>query len=314
MFFVIKIDINKVLRMFDNTDDYRSIHVVIYLTVALLLCIVCVFSLSSASDSIDAYQGEKFTINDIEYEIISDTNYEVKVISAHGNLISGYDGGGIKHNGETYDLTCIGEGAFKNCTSLVSLTIPETVTTILSSAFYGCTGLKELTLPISLDAAYVSRSEVWEECENIENVTFTPGTGTGVDYGSMVFGEGHWFARLPWYISSASLTTVNFEQGITHIGNHLLHGCKKITSLSLPNTVTSIGNDAFSGCKSLKYIDIPDCIDSVGTDAFDGCPGKVHINKSEPESDEFLIWYVAIVESLITIVESGMFITYVLFF
>ena len=271
--------------MFDNTDDYRSIHVMIYLTVALLLCIVCVFTLSSVSDSTDAYQGEKFTINDIEYEIISDINHEVKVISAHGNLISGYDGSRIEHNGEIYDLTCIGEGAFKNCTSLVSLTIPETVTTILSSAFFGCTGLKELTVPISLDAAYVSGSKVWEECENIENVTFTPGTGTGVDYGSMVFDEGHWFARLPWNISSASLTTVNFEQGITHIGNHLLHGCEKITSLSLPNTVTSIGNDAFSGCLSLMYIDIPGSIDSVGTGAFHGCPGEVQINISEPTDE-----------------------------
>lgn len=40
--------------------------------------------------------------------------------------------------------------SFTNCTSLTSVTIPDTVTSIGDSAFEGCTALKEITLPASV--------------------------------------------------------------------------------------------------------------------------------------------------------------------
>ena len=44
-------------------------------------------------------------------------------------------------------VTTIGEYAFKNCTSLVSVNIPSSVLSIGQDAFYGCTSLTNFTMP-----------------------------------------------------------------------------------------------------------------------------------------------------------------------
>ena len=47
-------------------------------------------------------------------------------------------------------VTGIGNGAFSACTSLVSVTIPDTVITIGEGAFGGCSGLQSITIPNSV--------------------------------------------------------------------------------------------------------------------------------------------------------------------
>lgn len=42
-------------------------------------------------------------------------------------------------------ITTIGDSAFYNCTSLASITIPNSVTSIGQSAFYGCSSLTSVT-------------------------------------------------------------------------------------------------------------------------------------------------------------------------
>lgn len=49
-----------------------------------------------------------------------------------------------------YSVTSIGKYAFYNCTSLTSVTIPDSVTIIESAAFYGCSGLTSVTIPASV--------------------------------------------------------------------------------------------------------------------------------------------------------------------
>lgn len=44
----------------------------------------------------------------------------------------------VEHEGVVYTVISIGDFAFYGCSSLTSITIPESVTTIGMSAFYGC--------------------------------------------------------------------------------------------------------------------------------------------------------------------------------
>ncbi|MBQ7910297.1 MAG: leucine-rich repeat domain-containing protein, partial [Clostridia bacterium] len=44
----------------------------------------------------------------------------------------------------------IGNYAFRNCTGLTSITVPDSVTSIDNYAFYGCTGLTSITIPESV--------------------------------------------------------------------------------------------------------------------------------------------------------------------
>ena len=46
-------------------------------------------------------------------------------------------------------VTSIGEGAFRKCTGLTSVTFPEGLTSIGGKAFYGCTRLTSVTVPDS---------------------------------------------------------------------------------------------------------------------------------------------------------------------
>ena len=132
--------------------------------------------------------------------------------------------------------------------------------------------MKEISIPISLNVAGLPLWETWDNCVNIEKVTFTPGNGVGYDYGNATSG-GYNESRTPWKISKNSLTTVIFDEGITHIGSYLLYECEKITSIVIPNTVTSIGESAFEDCTSLTDIALPDSVNDIGKDAFKDCPG-----------------------------------------
>ncbi|MBC2441404.1 leucine-rich repeat domain-containing protein, partial [Clostridium saccharobutylicum] len=47
-------------------------------------------------------------------------------------------------------VTSIGNSAFSRCSGLTSITIPSSVTSIGNSAFYGCSGLTSITIPSSV--------------------------------------------------------------------------------------------------------------------------------------------------------------------
>ena len=66
----------------------------------------------------------------------------------------------------------IGLGAFKNCTSLESIVIPDGVEEIVGSAFTGCTSLKSVTLPESLEEI---ESKAFEGCTSLKEITLPDG-------------------------------------------------------------------------------------------------------------------------------------------
>ena len=56
----------------------------------------------------------------------------------------------VTYNGNTYNVTSIGGYAFKECSGLTSVTIPNSVTSIGICAFDGCSGLTSVTIPNSV--------------------------------------------------------------------------------------------------------------------------------------------------------------------
>lgn len=65
-------------------------------------------------------------------------------------------------------VTSIGYDAFRNCSALTSVSIPDTVTAIGEWAFKGCTSLKNITIP---DGVTTIAAWAFEECLNLKTVT-----------------------------------------------------------------------------------------------------------------------------------------------
>ena len=127
-------------------------------------------------------------------------------------------------------VTSIGNSAFKNCSSLQSVTISDSVTSIGDWAFSDCSSLQSVTIPDS-----VTRIGNWVflNCSSLQSVII-PDSVTSI--GDLVFN------------GCSSLYSVTIPDSVTSIGNRAFEGCSSLQSVTIPNSVTSIGNDAFAWC------------------------------------------------------------------
>ena len=146
-----------------------------------------------------------------------------------------------------YKIPC-GWGVFSDCTSLTSVTIPDSVTTIGWTAFDGCTSLTSVTIPDSVTSIGYS---AFSGCTSL--------TGIGVDdnnpnYSSDMYGV--LFNKDKTVLIQAPGKIIEFiiPNSVTEIYEHAFYKCTSLTSVSIPDSVTKIGSDAFSGCISLTDV------------------------------------------------------------
>ena len=118
----------------------------LHLLTALAVWLTCALA-ASAADTYD------FTYNNLQYVITSSTTAKV-VGHVLASPSGGYTISGAATNSETgtgYRVTEIGEGAFKNCDKITSITIADNVLTIGKNAFAGCSGMTSVILPNTLN-------------------------------------------------------------------------------------------------------------------------------------------------------------------
>ena len=92
--------------------------------------------------------AEEFTLGKLNFKTLSDT--EVELVGADKGITNIDLNSPITDQGKSYSVTSIGWGAFHNCSSLTSITIPESVTSIEDFAFDGCSSLTSITIPNSV--------------------------------------------------------------------------------------------------------------------------------------------------------------------
>ena len=267
-----------------------SLLVAVCMMITMLpLSAVTAFAADTSTDPEDSYKGYKYayTVNGGNATITkflgpdastkSTGSYKIEIPSELGNC----------------PVTAIGEDAFRGCSALTEVTIPQSVTSIGDSAFAGCHNLNSLTIndaatsigsraftecPLATKLSLGKKittigDDAFYDCRELNNVTI-PQSVTSIGYEA--------------FCQCIHLKTLSFgENGeniktnIETIGDDAFYYCIELESVTIPQSVTSIGNDAFGQCHDLQSLTIKDAATSIGHRAFLGCTSLATISLGE---------------------------------
>ena len=180
--------------------------------------------------------------------------FNVAIVSNEWDEVTGE--GVITFDGE---LTTIGDYAFLGCSSLTSVTIPNSVTTIGHGAFGYCDSLAEFKGKFAADGGRcLIKDNTLIAYANASGTTYTiPDSVTTI--GGRAFQD------------CTRLTSVTIPDSVTTIGDRAFLGCDSLTSVTIPDSVTTIGGAAFYYCSSLTSVTIPDSVTTIGINVFAEC-------------------------------------------
>ena len=226
------------------------------------------FLLLAFGYAMEAKSGE-FTVDGIRYYYTNEDDDEVSVTYSSSGKYSGniVIPSTVTYNGKQYTVTKIGTGAFRNCTGLTAVTLPNamtsigrnafrdctglttvtisnSVTSIGSYAFYGCTGLTEVTIPNAMTDiggwAFTYCTGLQTVIWNAHNVQDIPLSKSGTP--------------MPPFLYCKNLTDFVFGDEVEHIPAYLCYNLTSLKNLVIGNSVTTIGSYAFSSCTGLKKV------------------------------------------------------------
>lgn len=221
-------------------------------------------------------------------------------------------------------VTSVGDCAFRGCSNLRSVTIPESVTRIGSYAFDGC-----YLAHVYYGASHVQWSKIYIGYNNYglnhafihyadlsDGGTWGDLTWSLIQDGTLtISGSGIISSdNAPWYPYRRQITAIVLDTGITGIGDNAFKDYSSLTSVIIPNGVTSLGDSAFSGCSSVTGVMLPESVMSIGSSAFLNCSNltSVEIPKHVASIGSFAFSGCssladAVIPEGVTSIESGTF-------
>ena len=174
------------------------------------------------------------------------------------------DFGTIKYS----SLRAIESYAFKNCSSLNDIVIPDTVKSIGSHAFRG-SGIYE-------KASNVVYADKWivDYTESLDGAITVPDGTVGI-------------ANYAFY-QCLTITSIRLPNSVRSIGRAAFYQCAKLKTVELPETLEVIEDYTFYRCDRLKGITLPPMLRSIGRSAFYKC-GTIYDEGDVDTDDDTLV-------------------------
>ena len=164
----------------------------------------------------------------------------------------------------------IGNYAFEGCLRLGSVVIPERVTSIGLGAFYDCRSIYSITLPFVGATKNGSSNTHFTYIFGAPSNSYSP-NGYIPDLRTVIINGGN-IANAA-FAGCSLITRVDINKGVTGIGNDAFAGCSNLGNVTFESEslLTSIGDYAFNDCGWLTYVAVPAQVATVGSYAFRNC-------------------------------------------
>ena len=166
--------------------------------------------------------------------------------------------------------------------SIMSITIPKSVTKIGVQAFSGCDNLQHITMPesgIEIEYAFIG-------CDKIQTINGKPvvkKNGGLVICGTLYMNTEEFVGETYTVLSGVTkiapcafrecenLKTIILPNGIKEVEYEVFRDCENLQSVTIPESVEKICEKAFDGCKNLRNITLPKNLKTIEADAFAFC-------------------------------------------
>jgi len=148
------------------------------------------------------------------FPISAQAQFDYNIANDNTVTVTGYDCSNhavtISNKINELPVVCIGGSAFLGCTELISVTIPNSVTSIGDNAFMGC-GLTNVTIGSSVTSIGIG---AFVNCKKLVSVTI-PASITSIKHDA--------------FRGCTSLTRVYFLGNAPSVGSHVFYGANNAT-------------------------------------------------------------------------------------
>lgn len=207
----------------------------------------------------------------------------------------------LTYNDIRFVVTSIGQYAFRGCTGLTSVIIPNSVTSIGQYAFRGCTGLTSITIPNSVRRLSLY---TFQDCDNLKSVTLnSKNVALSMSSFKGVFGTqveeltlGKELTTIPSFADCTNLKSVTINSSYVAGGGSFCERFgSQVKTYTLGEGIEQIGLRAFfpgfpdGGWggevtfqpTSLEEVYLPSTLRTIGGWAFQFCTNlkRVHIQE-----------------------------------
>lgn len=159
------------------------------------------------------------------------------------------------------NVTRIEDNAFRDCSSLDTLTLGSPLDKVGKYSFYNCTGLP--VCPINdIPLSDGIGESAFEGCSGIQGNVSIAADATG----ALAIGLSKGCFK-----GCSLISSVVIQDDYTSIDDEAFSGCSNLSSMTLPAKLSTVGTDVFSGCEKLNTVTIPGGMSKMPSNIFTSC-------------------------------------------